>query len=191
MISASLGGPSEFGVIFARHHIAVLRFAARRIGVQEAQDIASEVFIRAFRVRHRYDASRSNCLPWLYGMAGNVIGDRLRKIRRSQRVYLVADPESATTGPHEDADDRVVANSVAVRLNDALRQLSRRDRDTLLLYALEGLTYAEIGRVLDVPSGTVGSRIARARSQISELIPDLEQRTNPMVQTEDQEADRD
>ena len=191
IISASLRDPDVFGIVFSRYHTAVFRFAARRIGTEEAGDVASDVFVQAFRIRRRYDKSRANCLPWLYGIAGNVIGDRLRKIKRNQRLYLVAQPEPVELSPHDESDDRLVAASVALQLNVALRRLSKRDRNTLLLHALEGLTYAEIAEALGVPTGTVGSRIARARKQVSEQIPDLDQMINPMAQNAEEKDDND
>ena len=188
MISASLDSPPAFGVVFERHHAAVFRFAARRIGRQEARDVASEVFTRAFKIRHRYDISRGNCLPWLYGIAGNVIGDRLRALKRGRRVFLFAETAVDMIEPFSDADDRLVADTVADILDQALGGLSKRDRETLLLFALEGLTYAEISVVLDIPIGTVGSRITRARQQINESIPDLQRMITSMRQPDDQEG---
>ncbi len=93
--------------------------------------------------------------------------------------------------PFGDADDRLVADSVAGVLNDALGGLSKRDRETLLLFALEGLTYAEISVALDIPIGTVGSRITRARQQINESIPGLQQMITSMRQPDDQEGSGD
>jgi RNA polymerase sigma-70 factor (ECF subfamily) len=191
VISASLENPAMFGVVFERHHGAVFRFAARRIGRQEARDVASEVFVRAFKIRYRYDVSKGNCLPWLYGIAGNVIGDRLRSLERGRRFLLFAETSIDRVEPFGDADDRLVADSVADVLNDALGRLSKRDRETLLLFALEGLTYAEIAVVLDIPVGTVGSRIARARKQIGEAVPDLEQMITPITQPDEQEGSGD
>jgi RNA polymerase sigma-70 factor, ECF subfamily len=190
-ISASLRDPAQFGIIFARHHAAIFRFAARRVGVQDAGGIASEVFLRAFRIRHRYDTSRANCLPWLYGIAGNLVGDQLRRMKRRQRLYLVAHSEPSRLDPLVDADNRAVADSVAGRLNGALRRLSARDRDTLLLYALEGLSYSEISHALGVPIGTVGSRISRARKRIRDAIPDLEQITDKVAPRKDKALDDD
>jgi RNA polymerase sigma factor (sigma-70 family) len=175
IIAASLDKPGEFGRIFDRHHTAIYRFAARRVGVNDASDVAGDVFYRAFTIRHRYDVTKTNCLPWLYGIATNVVGDRLRQLTRRRHAYLVAVWREGTDDTSRDTDDRMVAQHIGERLNDALRRLSRKDRDTLLLYALEGLTYSEIARVLGIPIGTVGSRISRARRRILELIPDLEQ----------------
>ena len=180
IISASLRDPEAFGGIFDRHYDSVFRFVARRLGVSEAGDAAADVFDRAFRIRGRYDSSKPEALPWLYGIAYNIVGDRLRRKARRERVYLSA-AEADLPDHSDEADLRIVAQQIGDRLNQALARIARKDRETILLYALEGLTYSEISEVLGIPVGTVGSRISRARSQILELIPDLEQ----MISAED------
>lgn len=176
VISASLEKPSLFGLIFTRHYPALYNFAARRIGRDEAADLVADTFVRALESRATYDPSYPSCLPWLYGIAQNVIRDRLRRVGRGKRIYIAL-PAAATEEFGEETDDRVVASSVATDLAHALARLSKRDRSTLLLYALDGFSYSEIALVLDIPAGTVGSRLNRARQQILEAIPDLEQRT--------------
>jgi len=176
IITASLETPAEFGQIFHRHYQAVYRYVARRRQRHDdAADVAADIFLRAFRIRHRYDATRPNCLPWLYGIAQNVVGDRLRRVRREQRVYLAQPGIEEAIDHSTESDQRTVAQQISRRLNTALGRLSKKDRETLLLFALEGLTYGEIAQTLGIPVGTVGSRIARARRRILELIPDLEQ----------------
>lgn len=138
--------------------------------------MAAEVFSRAFSIRRRYDQNKPNSLPWLYGIAANIIGDRIRRSARRPRMLIAA----ASLGDDDltgDAENRVIAEQLGDRLNHALAQLARRDCETLLLHALEGLTYSEIGQALGIPPGTVGSRLNRARAKILELIPDLRQIT--------------
>jgi len=184
IIRSSLTDPAEFSGIFERHHSAVFRFIARRIGRQEAADLAADVFVKAFTLRNRYDLDRPSCLPWLFAIAGNVVGDRMRWLRRR-------DWSSLPSGRFHDsfviadADDRLVAARVGRRLNEALGRLSDVDRETLLLFAFDGLSYSEVGRVLGIPPGTVGSRISRARHLILEAIPDLEQITSEVPTEED------
>lgn len=173
VIAASFTDPSRFGEVFTRHHDAVYRFASRRVGVSEAGDVTAEVFLRALRVRHRYHLDRPNCLPWLYGIGVNVVGDHWRKATRRNRIYL----KGQTTLEHDDFTtplvERIDAESAVTRLNRALGRLGSKDRETLLLFALDRLTYLEISQALGVPIGTVGSRILRARRRIMEQIPDL------------------
>lgn len=178
VIAASLADPTRFGEIFTRHHDAVYRFSSRRVGGGEAADITAEVFLRALKSRHRYRLDRPNCLPWLYGIGVNVIGDHLRRVNRRSRIYLKA---QETALDHDDFTtplvDRVDAESAAPSLNQALGRLGRKDRETLLLFAIDRLTYSEVAQALGVPIGTVGSRILRARRKIMEQIPHLRQRT--------------
>jgi RNA polymerase sigma-70 factor (ECF subfamily) len=176
VIAASLDEPSRFGEIFTRHHRAVYRFASRRVGSGDAADVTADIFLTAMRTRHRYRLERPNCLPWLYGIGVNVIGDHMRRVKRRSRSYLSQDP-----GTDDDFTtpvlDRVDAESARSTLNRALGRLGNKDRETLLLFAIDRLTYSEIAQALGVPIGTVGSRILRARRKIIEQIPDLEQIT--------------
>ncbi|MFG0334622.1 MAG: RNA polymerase sigma factor [Maioricimonas sp. JB049] len=173
IIARSLSQTHEFGKIFERHFEAIFRFCARRIGVQEARDAASEVFERAFRLRHRFDLTRESCLPWLYGISTNVVGDRLRKSKRRRRLFRQVVRDATATFDSDSVDNRVLMESVGDQIERALSTLSKRDRDTFLLFALKELTYEEIAYAQGVPLGTVGSRINRARRKLAEQIPDL------------------
>jgi RNA polymerase sigma factor (sigma-70 family) len=178
LIGESFDRPDVFGSIFSRHFNPIFGFASRRIGRDMAGEVASEVFTRAFRLRRSYDLSRPDCLPWLYGIATNVVGDLLRRKRRSPRIHLAV---GVSEEDWSAVDDRLVADSVGAMINRTLDGLSVDDRETFLLFALEGLSYGEISEALDIPTGTVGSRIGRARRIIREQIPDLEQITDRMV----------
>lgn len=178
VIHASLSDPRGFGAIFERHHDAVFRFVARRVSVTEASDVCSEVFERAFRIRKRYDVAYPNCLPWLHGIARNIVGDTTRFARRHERLALAPEPAIRF---ESDSENRVMARDAAVRLLQVWRQTPRADREALFLYAVDGLTYQEVGRVLGVPPGTVASRISRARTFITEAIPELGRMTDRAV----------
>jgi RNA polymerase sigma-70 factor (ECF subfamily) len=175
-ISRSLDDPEEFSMVYERHHDTIFRYVARRVGVAEAADVTSEVFLRAFRNRGRFDTSRESCLPWMYGIATNVIGDQLRQTRRRQRKYLaLVGLNPSPSHAFDDADDHMVAAAVSGELDQALGALRKVDRDVLLLFAVEGLEYRQIAEALEIPIGTVRSRLSRARSKLRELIPGLAQ----------------
>lgn len=179
IIEASLSDPGEFEEIFRRHHSAIYQYAVGRVGVVNAADVAADVFVRALSIRRRYDLSKADCRPWLYGIAANLAGDRLRRLRRGIQALFEAPSRHRDVDRTADSDDRLVAENLFDDINAALSELSEDDRTTFLLFALEGLSYSEIGEILDVPSGTVGSRISRIRSRILELVPDLAQRIDP------------
>jgi RNA polymerase sigma-70 factor (ECF subfamily) len=175
LIASSVDDPEQFALIWERHHPDVFRFVARRVGRERAADLTSEVFVTAFRSRHKFDRTRPSSKPWLYGIAVNVIGDDLRRQRRrSARHLALAGLAVVDTDPYADKDDELDAESVAAVLDRAVGRLRRADREVLLLYALAELSYEEIAEALDIPVGTVRSRLSRTRSRLKRMIPDLE-----------------
>ena len=176
IILASIENPDEFGEIFDRHYDRVYAYAARRLKPSDAADVTAEVFLKAFRLRKRFDVKYPSCFPWLLGIARNTAGDRLRATKRRERVYLRLQGDT-TPSMSDQADERLVAEATSRQLNSALGALPRNDREAFLLFAVDGLTYAEIGATLNIPAGTVGSRIARARRKILQAIPNLRQIT--------------
>ncbi len=174
VIAASLSDGSEFSIVFDRYFETVYKYVARRIGIDAAGDLTSEVFVRAFEARERYDVARPNCRPWLYGIASNLVRDHLRRRRRRSRAYLRAAFQEEADGESTiaDAESRASAALMAPQINAALGKLNDFDREVLLLYALGELSYDEIAVALSIPIGTVRSRLARARRRMQELVPD-------------------
>lgn len=168
VIERSLGEPEAFAAIFDRHHQTVHGFLRRRVGQDLADEWLAETFAQAFRARARYVPLHDTCRAWLLGIASHLIANH----RRAEHRRLVAIRREAGRGGAEsfvDADaivDRVAARAVSGELVEALRALDRGDRDALLLYAWADLSYTEIAQALDVPVGTVRSRLHRARGLI-------------------------
>jgi RNA polymerase sigma factor (sigma-70 family) len=181
VIAASVADPDQFGVIFDRYHDTILGYVARRIGSPAAPDVTADVFVRAFRLRARFDTSRESARPWLYGIATNIIGDHLRSLRRRNRLHLACQGlvDRQEVDSSEDMTARVSAALARDDINRALGRLSSGDRNALLLYAVEQLSYSEVAEALGIPVGTVRSRIFRARGVMRELIGHLEQTTQP------------
>jgi RNA polymerase sigma-70 factor (ECF subfamily) len=172
IIVASRRRPELFEVIFERHYQAVFRFAAGRQGPDEAADIASDTFIRAFDRRDRFRTDRENALPWLFGIAANVARERnrkrirrLRMVRRSTIVFGGDDSRFEV-----DATDRLDAMSQSQALAGALSKLSEDEYQVLMLLAIADFSYSDIAESLDIPIGTVRSRIHRARNKMRELL---------------------
>ncbi len=154
-----------FGELFDRHHPEVHRYLTRRAGASVADDLASETFLMAFRSRSGYDRSVPDARPWLLGIATNVLRrhrrDEARHLARMARGVSGADVQAED---HADlVDDQQSARADVARLHGQLSRLRGPDRDTLLLYALGDLTYAQVGAALGVPVGTVRSRLSRCR----------------------------
>ena len=159
--AADLAGPPQrFHAVVDRHFDAVAAFLARRVGPDAAQDLAQEVFVTAFRKRRRFDARYDSARPWLLGIANHAVAKHRRDERRQLELL-----ERAARHP-EPAFKPL--DGLSPELYVGLTTLARRDRDALLLHAWGELSYEEIAQALDVPLGTVRSRIHRARRRLSE-----------------------
>ena len=151
--------------IFKRHGVAVRRYVVSRVGVGSGEDLAAEVFIRAFRARDKCRADHGSALPWLLGVANHVIGDH----RRLERRRLATLERFLVEGRELEANPDM---GLRAEMIHALRRLSAADRDTLLLLVWGELSRDEVAAALGVPVGTVNSRIARARTRLaSDLAP--------------------
>jgi RNA polymerase sigma-70 factor (ECF subfamily) len=160
LVARSLVEPSAFELIFDRHFRAVHTYLHRRAGRELADDLAAETFALAFERRASCRAT-STVLPWLYGIATNLLRHRWRAERRQLRAYARSGEDRWTT--YEDEDARRVGSPVDARLAHALAAMRPPERDSLLLYALADLSYEEIASALEVPVGTVRTWLHRAR----------------------------
>lgn len=167
VITRSFQEPSAFGELFQRHAARLYRYVSRRAGPSAADDVISETFLVAFERRVSYDLSRDDALPWLFGIATNLIHRHRVAEARTLRMLEESAGDTARDAEH-DSGRADPAQILAARddFSDTARQirrLSKKDRDTLLLYAWEDLSYEDIALALEIPVGTVRSRLNRAR----------------------------
>lgn len=173
LVALARTDPGCFALVFDRHFVTIHRYLARRVGPDLADDLAGDVFRVAFERRDSFDPQRESARPWLYGIATNLLhGERRTEERRLRALQRAAAAASVPLGV--DAFDRacehVDAEARVESIRAAVGQLTRRDRDALILFAVEGLTYLEVASALAIPVGTVRSRISRARSRLRELL---------------------
>lgn len=166
IIEGSLREPERFASIFDRHAPHIQRYLARRLGQQVADDLVADTFLVAFGKRARYDLTRSDARPWLYGIATNLVRQHQREEVREYRLRANIKPELDHDGHADRVAAQVTAAAMRRLLATALAELSDGDRDVLLLVAWEGLTYEEVANALAIPVGTVRSRLSRARRQV-------------------------
>jgi RNA polymerase sigma factor (sigma-70 family) len=169
VIAASLAVPTRFGEIFDRHFEAIHGYLRRRAGLEIADEAASETFLTAFDLRGRFETSRPDARPWLFGIATNVLRNHRRREARELRAYLRVGIEATPDGL-DGTEARVDAAAWSGKLTEALLALRREEADVLLLFAWAELSYPEIAESLGVPIGTVRSRLARARVHVRELL---------------------
>ena len=169
VIRRSVGDPEAFGLIYDRHAATLLRFLGRRAGARVAEGMVGELFRIAFERRKTFDASRASALPWLYGIGSNL----LAKHRRAEARWLRANARMAAA--HGTADGRATAGALDARVlfprvAEAIEALPEDEREALLLFAWEELSYQSMAEALELPIGTVRSRLNRARAHLRELL---------------------
>jgi len=171
LLAESLATPERFAVIFDRYAPVVHGYLARRVGAL-ADDLVSETFLLAFRGRVGYVPDRAPVRAWLFGIATNLVRRRARDEERRYRALGRAAGHAAPTTELDEVAGRVDAEALRGELADALAALSGDDRDVLLLWTYLQLSYAEIAAALDVPVGTVRSRLHRARGKVRDHVGD-------------------
>lgn len=173
-IRRSLEEPDRFAVLFDRHYGRIFGYVGRRLQADVADDVASEVFLIAFRKRRDYDLDRADAAPWLLGIATNEIRRHHRAEARFYQSLARTGLELVNDGDAERADARITAQAARRRLAAALAGLSAKDRDVLTLVAFAELSQDDVAQVLAIPPGTVKSRLHRARGQLRAALGDLD-----------------
>jgi len=170
VIEQSLHEPASFAHIYDRHAVVVLRFLVRRVGPDVAEALLGDVFRIAFERRASFDVTRTSARPWLYGIATNVLAKHRRsEARRLRATARLAEGRSSRDDVTEQVDAAVDASDLWPRVAEAIMTLPDGERDVLLLYVWEDLSYDDIAAALGVPVGTVRSRLNRARARLREL----------------------
>jgi len=165
--------PMCFGILFDRHAPSIYRYIARRVGRDAIDDLVAETFIGAFSSRLHYNLAYRDARPWLYGIATHVIGSHRREELRQFRISQAVWSAGAVLGHADSVAADMTAQSMSEPLATALSALVAGDRDVLILLAWEQLTYEEVARALDIPVGTVRSRLHRARASVQEALARL------------------
>jgi RNA polymerase sigma-70 factor, ECF subfamily len=166
--------PELFGVVFDRHFATIHRYLERRVGHDAADELSGEVFRIAFERRSRFRPIHESALPWLYGLATNLVLKRWRgEIRHLRALARLEGGWLEDGNDFDGADSRIVAETVRARLLDAIASLPEGDRDVVVLVAWEELSYEEVAAALEIPLGTVRSRLNRARRTLRELLSDI------------------
>ena len=163
LIERSRREPGCFAGIFDRHGKEILRYAHARLGPDQAEDIVAETFLAAFRRRDRYDTSRADARPWLYGIAIRLISRQRRAEARYRQMLQSVPVEMVAEDFGDRSAERATAERLRPQLLGVLGGLPVRDRELLLLVAWAGLTYEEAASAMDLSVGAVRSRLHRVR----------------------------
>jgi RNA polymerase sigma-70 factor (ECF subfamily) len=171
---AASGEAEAFGVLYDRHMSAVYRYVFYRVRNEaEAEDVTSEVFMRALRAIPKYEP-RQAFLAWLYRIARNAVIDRSRRRGARQQVTF----EDALAHPNADQivnpDTGLLAGSDASVVRRAMQQLTPLQQEILVLRYVEGLDTKAISKLVGKRDGTIRGIEFRALSALRTLIPSRE-----------------
>lgn len=163
------GSEGAFSQLYERHAGAIYNYLFRRLADwSEAEDLTAVVFMEAFRRRRDVVVLEGKILPWLYGIATNVLRNRRRALWRHRRlVEQLAGERGEIVTP--DVAARAEAAEQMRSVLGLVASLPRPQQDVVALCVWSGLSYEEAAAALAVPIGTVRSRLARARAAVAEL----------------------
>ncbi|AGZ42703.1 RNA polymerase sigma factor [Actinoplanes friuliensis] len=164
------GDADAFGRLFDEHAATVYRHAVRvtadRAG---AEDVVSLTFHEAWRLRARLRPDGDSVLPWLLGIATNVLRNTRRAARRHQAALARLPVRDSVPDFSDEVVDRLRDAEHLRAAAAALAQLRRTEREVFTLCVWTGLDYAAAAEALGVPVGTVRSRLSRARARLRTL----------------------
>jgi RNA polymerase sigma-70 factor (ECF subfamily) len=171
------GDADAFGHLVRRHQPRIHRLAMHLVRDRaEAEDVAQETFIRAYRALARFDG-RSEPYTWLYRIAVNLSLNTLRS-RKSKRTTTEADDPRFDALVHEAREKRSASDQPAdaaqkqlyVALAQGIDELSDTLRTTLVLVCVDGRSHEEVSAILGAPEGTIAWRVHEARRKLKEYM---------------------
>ncbi len=162
MSRVAQGDLSALGELYDRHSPGLLRFAARRSSENDAEDIVHEVFLRVVRLAPKFDLGAASARPWLYALTLRTAQERRRSLRRWAATLLRFSGQPLPAGAPVGEDNRDLGRAVS--------RLNPKKREVLLLAEVEGFTSVEIAALLDIPVGTVWTRLHHARRALRQLL---------------------
>lgn len=167
-VVARNGDERAFAELVGRHQERVYRIIYRMLRDRDAaEDVTQVTFVRAFRSIQHY-REEFDFHPWLYRIAVNAALTQIEKKKRERKVDIEQVPERFLPGrPGEESPvEETARRELLTRIEAALPGLPDEQRIVFLLRVGEGLSYDEIARTLDIPRGTVMSRLSRAREAL-------------------------
>ena len=175
---AQKGDYRAFDLLILKYQARVITLANKFVNDKQiAEDIAQESFIKVYKSIGSF-RGESAFFTWLYRVAVNTAKNYLSSKKRKKEMLVSDITDSDTTDPlsaltTESPEDILAANNLREIILKSFSDLPEEIRTALSLREFEGLSYEEIGKILDCPVGTVRSRIFRGREQIQEAIDHL------------------
>jgi RNA polymerase sigma-70 factor, ECF subfamily len=175
------GDAAAWQEIVQQYHRRISNICYRFSGSpDDASDLAQEVFIKMYRTLSTFDTTRASFMTWVTTVTRNLLVDHFRKGKYDR----ITDSLDATPGSQEDGitiadqlEDKSASPETKMRsqetqklVHEALKRLSPELREAVILRDLQDMDYKDIAKVLNVPEGTVKSRINRGRTELARLL---------------------
>ena len=160
-----------------RHSRRIFNICYRFTGNRtEAEDLAQDVFLRVYRTLASYRSAHGGFATWVTSVTRNLLIDHYRRTKRDRitdslddAMPVVENKESAGRRP----DEQALLGELSMQVQSALTKLSPELREAVILRDMQQLEYAEIQTVLEVPEGTVKSRINRGRIELARILQQM------------------
>lgn len=163
MAHLAAGNPAAMDLLYDRYNRPVYSFAYRMLGDREhAEELLQEVFLRAWRRGSRFSDTRGSLISWLLSITHNMAIDELRKQQRRPRKAESAEPETllaALPDVAEPVETQAILADRQRMVRSALAELPDAQRQVLEMGYFNGLTQREIAEQMDVPLGTIKTRM--------------------------------
>lgn len=185
-MGSTVDSEERFHLLFARHHHEIQAYCARRLPLQDANEAAADVFAVAWRrIDEVPDGDES--LPWLYGVARNIVRNHKRGAVR--RLRLVAKAGSMVDPPVDSPETIALRQEDVVEVTAALAAMRDDDQELLRLKTWEQLANKDIAAILGISVQAVESRYARAMRRLAKrLKPSQDLGTSPLSRNQGDEA---
>ena len=142
----------------------------------EAEDLSQEVFLRVYRTLASYRSAHGGFATWMTSVTRNLLIDHYRRTKRDRMTDSLDDAMPVVESKESSArrpDEQALLGELSGQIQAALRRLSPELREAVILRDLQQLEYGEIQRVLEVPEGTVKSRINRGRIELARILEQM------------------
>lgn len=162
LLAARDGDQLALSVVIRRLYPDVVRYCAVRVAPEVAEDVAQDVFLRVTRSAKSFEG-RASARTWVFSIAHRACADAVRSRVRARGREVVGLPDAEVAG---DPEPTTHAADSGLDLELLLETLDDDRRDAFVLTQVVGCAYAEAAAILDVPIGTIRSRVARAREDL-------------------------
>ncbi|MES2087804.1 MAG: RNA polymerase sigma factor [Patescibacteria group bacterium] len=164
------GDKEIFGVLVERFEPKLLRYGNKFLArTEDVEDIVQDVFIKVYQNIKSFNPSQKFS-SWIYRIAHNCFVNALKKNSLNPLTLFDFDILVSHTAYDDPAGDEREQKEMRTMIDRGLNQLSPKYREILILYYLEEMPYKEIADILQVPAGTVGIRIKRAKVELKKLL---------------------